>query len=56
MKKLIIFIVSVTFLCDTASASVIKRKSSHVKYEHELGNFTSAAVAIDGKPCAEIGK
>ena len=33
------------------------RKNEHSRYpkQHTLGNYSSAAVTIDGKPCANIG-
>ena len=54
MTKPTIIIISILLL-NAVSAFVIK-PAKHVKNEHELGNFTVAAVAIDGKPCAQIGK
>ena len=54
MTKPQIIIISI-LLFNAVSAFVIKQ-AKDLKNEHELGNFTSAAVAIDGRPCAQIGK
>jgi len=46
---------SILFSLWTCQNVFAARSLARAKIENQLGNYSSAAVTIDGKPCAQIG-